>query len=234
MALNDDLQKEVAAIFKNVLETRAGQKVPETDDITLGTQAVTLDATVLYADLAESTALVDKYPPYFASEIYKTYLHCASKIIRAQGGTITAFDGDRVMGVFIGDNKNTTAVRCALNINHAVTQIINPTIQTQYAGGRHASNANYQLKHAVGVDTSKLFVARTGIRGSNDLVWVGRAANYAAKLCSLRNGNYASFITSEVYKNMNDQVKFCEGKNMWNSTVWKDKNVYVYCSSWRW
>ena len=33
----------------------------------------------------------------------------------------------------------------------------------------------------LGIDTSKLFVARTGIRKSNDLVWVGRAANYAAK-----------------------------------------------------
>ena len=53
---------------------------------------VNLDATVLYADMADSTALVDKYTKTFAAEIYKTYLHCAAKIITSEGGTITAYD----------------------------------------------------------------------------------------------------------------------------------------------
>ena len=43
-------------------------------------------------------------------------------------------------------------------------------------------------KQSVGIDTSELFVARTGIRRANDLVWVGRAANHAAKL-SARSGS---------------------------------------------
>ena len=59
----------------------------------------------------------------------------------------------------------------------------------------------YKIKQAVGVDTSKLFVARTGIRGSNDLVWVGRAANYAAKLSALRDGNSLAVITKDVFDN---------------------------------
>lgn len=49
------------------------------------------------------------HKPHFAAEIYKSYLHCASKIIRCENGVITAFDGDRVMGIFIGDLKNTSA-----------------------------------------------------------------------------------------------------------------------------
>jgi hypothetical protein len=48
---------------------------------------------VLYADLADSTKLVDEYQRPFAAEIYKTFLHCAGKIIRAEDGTITAYDG---------------------------------------------------------------------------------------------------------------------------------------------
>jgi class 3 adenylate cyclase len=50
----------------------------------------------------------------FAAEIYKTFLHCAAKIIRSEDGVITAYDGDRIMAVFIGNAKNTSAVRAAL------------------------------------------------------------------------------------------------------------------------
>ena len=229
MSLSDDLQKEVATIFATQWKLREGQSVPEAEDVKLGNDAVKLQATVLYADLAESTNLVDNYKPHFAAEIYKSYLHCASKIIIAEGGKITAFDGDRVMGVFVGNSKNTSAARCALKIKHAVVKIINPAIKAEY------SNSSYTVKHGVGVDTCELFIARTGIRGSNDLVWVGRAANYAAKLCALRDGGYASYITSDVYDNLHESVKYSDDKKaMWEKRVWTEKNINVYRSSWMW
>jgi class 3 adenylate cyclase len=228
VALNEDLGKEVKDIFATSWQERDGQKVPDAENVKLGNDAVKLQATVLYADLAESTNLVDGFKAWFAAEVYKSYLHCASKIIRDEGGVITAFDGDRVMAVFIGDSKNTSAARCALKINHAVVKIINPAIKAQFP------KTQYVVKHSVGVDTSDLFVARTGIRGSNDLVWVGRAANYAAKLCSLRVSNYASYITADVFKNMDDKVKNSSGRSMWEATKWNEKGITVYRSSWMW
>jgi len=42
----------------------------------------------------------------------------------------------------------------------------------------------YQLSQVIGVATGKLFVARTGIIGANDLLWVGNSADYA-KMCAL-------------------------------------------------
>jgi len=229
MALSDDLETEVKAVFKAAWTDRDGQKVPEAEDISLGNNAVKLNATVLYADLAESTTLVDGYKKDFAAEVYKTYLHCASKIIKSEGGVITAFDGDRVMGVFLGDSKNTSAARCALKINHAVLKIINPAIKAQY------SSTDYTVKHAVGIDTSDLYIARTGVRGSNDLVWVGRAANYAAKLCSLRKASKASYITATVYNKLDKAVKTSsDGQSMWESSTWQEKGITVYSSTWMW
>ena len=64
--------------------------------------AVKIEGTVLYADLDSSTNLVDEYKPQFAAEMYKTYLHCAAKIIRSEGGTITSYDWDRIMAVYVG------------------------------------------------------------------------------------------------------------------------------------
>ena len=96
MALSDDLKREVGEIFKDTWSTRKGNVVPESKDIGLGNEAVELDGTVLYADLTDSTDLVKNHKPHFAAEIYKAYLHCAAKIVRAEGGSITAYDGDRI------------------------------------------------------------------------------------------------------------------------------------------
>src|SRR5438132_13484882 len=97
MGLKQELVSEVDAIFNIEFKERDGRNVPEAEDVKLGNDAVKLDGTVLYADLADSTDLVKKYHSWFAAEVYKAYLHCACKIIRQYHGVITAFDGDRVM-----------------------------------------------------------------------------------------------------------------------------------------
>ncbi len=198
MGLKEDLEAAVRKMFKDPWTERDGEVVPEPDDLKLGNDAVHLNATVLYADISGSTTLVDSCKWHFASEAYKTYLACAARIIKDQGGVITAYDGDRVMGVFIGKSKNTSAVKSAFKINGAVWDIIKPVMKAQYP------ETNYSLKHVIGVDTSKLSVSRIGVRNDNDLVWVGRAANYAAKLSAL-NDEFTIYITHSVHDNMHDQ-----------------------------
>ena len=225
-----ELQQAIDAILSTNWQRRAGTFVPEADDLRLGNDAVDLDGVVLYADLADSTSLVQSYKDWFAAEIYKTYLMCASELIKNNGGTITAFDGDRVMGVFVGNDKCPSAARCALQINHMVSQEINPRIKNRY------TNTSFELKQAVGIDTSKLFVARTGVRGANDLVWVGRSANYAAKLCSLRDGSASTFITSDVYNCLSADTLYGGDprQNMWTKFTWEEYGIVAYRSGWRW
>ncbi len=228
MGIKEDLLSTVKQIFKEGWTDRDGIKVPESEDIKLANDAVRIDGTVLYADLAESTNMVDHYEPEFAAEIYKAYLHCAAKIIRYKEGVITAYDGDRVMAVFTGSSKNTAATRCALGINHAVSQIIGPSLKECYP------KSKFTLKHVIGIDTSPLLAARTGIRGANDLVWVGRAANYAAKLTSLPP-SYSTRITKDVYDCINKSVKYSNGESMWEHVTWtKMGDMSIYRSNWYW
>jgi class 3 adenylate cyclase len=147
MGLADDLKSEVAKIFRSKWEIRDGEVVPDTPEVKLGNEGVKLTATVLYADIDGSTSMVDSKTATFAAEVYKTYLLCASRIIRSEEGAITAYDGDRVMAVFIGNAKNTSAVRCGMKIKAAVLEIINPAIKAQY-------KTDFQLKQVVGIDTS--------------------------------------------------------------------------------
>lgn len=228
MGLKGDLEEDVKKIYGSVWTRRNGQKVPEDTDLKSGNDAVDLDATILYTDLDESTKLVDNYKEEFAAENYKTFLQCATKIIRNEGGHIRSFDGDRVMGVFLGGRKNTSAVRCALKINYAVKNIIQPKMNSQY------QNTKYLMKHVTGIDVTKVMVAKAGIRNSNDLVWIGKAANHAAKLSTL-SSKYPTWISDNVYDSMFDEVKFSEGKNIWEQRQWTaQNNRRIYRSTYWW
>ncbi len=228
MGLRQDLEAEVAKILGERWQTRNGSVVPESEDLTLGgNEAVVIDGTVLYADLSGSTRMVDGHKRHFAAEVYKTYLLCAAKLIRAEEGTITAYDGDRVMAVFIGSSKNTAAVRCGFKINWAVKNIINPAIKAQYP------ESSFAVNQVVGIDTTPdIWASRTGVRGANDLVWVGSAANYAAKLTELDTA-YPTWITKAVYDKIADSVKFSNGKAIWEARTWTSmNNMAIYRSGW--
>lgn len=124
--------------------------------------------------------------------------------------------------------KKNSGIRTALRINGAVWNIIKPALKNQYP------NNTYTLKHVVGVDTSKLLVARIGVRNDNDLVWVGRAANYAAKLSSLPD-SFSTYITHTVHDNMNDAVIYggVNKQNMWEERSWTNmNNMKIYASTW--
>jgi class 3 adenylate cyclase len=229
MSLRQHLQETVHDVFFQEWTEREGRQIPEDSSVQLGNDAVKIDATVLYADMADSTHLVDNFRPFFAAEIYKSFLACAAKIIRSEGGEITAYDGDRVMAVFIGELKNTRAARTAMKIHWARREVIAPALVKQYEG------TTFKLNHVVGIDTSSLFVAKTGVRGANDLVWVGRAANHAAKLSSLPH-SHSSYISEDVYKALQPVLKVsADGRDMWEAVRWNgfDDRI-IYRSNWRW
>ena len=170
-----------------------------------------------------------------ASEVCKAYLRGVTKIIRENGGEIRSFDGDRVMGVFFEGVKNTNAVRCGLQINWFFQNAIVAKFKDYYKN----SLSNFSLGQTVGIDRSLVYISRAGIRMNNDLIWVGRAPNIAAKLSGVRNG-YSTLITETVYNTMLDGAKFggSQNQNMWYSLSWDDGGNYgvetIYGSTWWW
>jgi len=228
MGLKDDLNAWTSSVFRSVWTKRDGTKVPD-DDSKLGLKndAIEIEATVLYADLADSTKMVNTETAEFAAEVYKTFLYCAAQVLRANGGVITAYDGDRVMAVFMTNTPNTDAAKAALQIRWATRQIVTPQLRSMYG---HKST--YEVPHVIGIDTSKLFVTKSGVRGANDLVWVGRAANYAAKL-SAQPPTYA-YITKAVYDKLLDSSKLAGDKNMWEPVTWDYNRTTIYRSSYQW
>ena len=231
MGLLSDLQDEVRTIFAEQWKATDGNVVPDPEDLALSNEARRFErATILYADLSGSTSLVDAHTWQMAGEIYKAYLACAARIIRSLDGEIVAYDGDRIMAIFISNTQTSNAAKCGLQINWAVQNIVNPALQKQYPA------KNYVVKQVVAIDTSEIRAARIGIRGGNDLVWIGRAANYAAKLTECRS-DYPTWLTEAAYNQILKSSKFGGNpkQNMWTEFKWTAmNNIKVYGSNWWW
>jgi len=211
MAWVDTLSDAIDNIFNASLTERDGTVVPTTDTVS-NSQAVKLDAAFLYADLAGSAMLSRVCPWETTAKIMRAYLDCTTRLIRAWDGEIRSFDGDRVMGVFIGDRKNTKAANCAREVFYTVDRILAPKATANFKSIR---NNNITLRNGIGIDSGTARAVRAGIRNNNDLIWIGRAPSMAAKLSDVRDYPRSVYISSTVYKKMADDGKLVDGADIW-------------------
>lgn len=214
MALIDTLIEEVENILDIEWDERSGNVIPETRDITLKNGAVKIEATFLYADLAGSSVLAKKCPWQTTSKIIRTYLDTSVRLILHHDGEIRSFDGDRVMGIFKGNSPNTSAANCARKIDWVVEEIINSKAKAKFKSIR---NNDIKMKHCIGIDMSEARAVRSGIRNSNDLIWIGDAPSFAAKLSDLRTHPYSVYISKASFNKLAASAKKNGDENIWEA-----------------
>jgi len=216
MAIIDTLTDEVDNILDISWDERSGNVIPDTADVALKNGAVKIEATFLYADLAGSSILAKKCPWQTTAKIIRSYLDTAVRLIRYHGGEIRSFDGDRVMGIFKGDTPNTSAANCARNIDWVVTYLINPKAKEKFTS---IKNNDIKIRHCVGIDVSEARAVRSGIRNNNDLIWIGKAPSFAAKLSDIREYPYEVYISEDSYDKLASSAKKDGDKDIWSSTT---------------
>jgi class 3 adenylate cyclase len=227
MAVKEDVIAGVDAFFNSTYTTTKGLVIPNVGDIGLSTEGRELDVSMLFVDIRRSTKIVDAFRRKTAAKMYQSFLFGVSKIARGNLGELRSFNGDGVLVVFAGNNKETRAVKAALQLSWFGVHILRPKLQEFFAKNRQLANLEFDF--GIGVDTGTVLVVRGGIRGenNNDLVWVGNAANYAAKLSGLKDENCHSFISPATYSAMDSCVKTSDdGQAMWESCTWNEETVY--------
>jgi adenylate cyclase len=235
--LSDNIESDVNDVIDTTWNKRRSNQIPNTQQVALSGGAVEVAAIYLYSDLAKSSQMARDFDRRVTAKILKSFLATSVRLIRARGGRILSFDGDRVMGAFVGDYKNSNAAKCALNINYAVLKVIRPKFERKYQSVREAG---FRIQHCTGVDTGEVLIVRAGARGSNDLISIGRAPNLAAKLSDIRENPYNTIITSSVYLKLSDESKYAkkdgESVNMWQQRSWGflDDNLTLYRSNYSW
>lgn len=214
MTWEETIGKETEEILSTQWNARDGNVVPEAEDLALADGAVKINATFLYADLAGSSKLARLCPWDTTAKIIKAYLKISTRLIRRHQGEIRSFDGDRVMGIFIGDYKNTNASYCAREIDWSVEKILNEKAKRF----KSIKENDIKITHCVGIDTGEAHAVRSGIRNNNDLIWIGSAPSLAAKLSDIRNYPYSVYITETCYNKLASSAKIDGDANIWEHT----------------
>lgn len=233
MALSTEVKDGVNGVLDPEWEIRSEEAVPATEDIGLTDDAVRLDATYLYADMAGSSPLAQGYEDWAAAKAIRCYLNAAARIVRARGGQIRSFDGDHFMALFVGRTQNSNAATAALNISWAVEEVINPVLAGKW------EDFTWEMQHRVGIDAGPALLVRGGVRKENDIIAVGAAPNVAARLSAL-DGRDPLRISRTVYDKLNNLTKYTEpdnGKEIWAHLGAEDiggTNVTYYGSSYQW
>ena len=239
MGLADDMRASTTALMTKTWKATDATTVPATATVPMADGAVNLTATYLYADLADSTELQMKYGTDIAARVIRMYLNGAARFIRANGGSIKSYDGDRVMGVFVGKLMRNNAVWSAMQLCWLVDDVICPLVKEATGDGRQ----HWQVTHGVGIDCGDAFIVRAGVRNPigetvhNDLVSIGRAPAIAAKMSALRDRGPIA-VTSDVYTGLNEARRYnSDGGDIWRGPTTTTLGPYalnVYATRYRW
>jgi adenylate cyclase len=226
---SDQLAEAADDLMSGDFTSRDGRVVPDSNSVSK-TEAVRLDGCFLYADLAGSSKLAEACPWSTTAKIIRAYLEIATRLIRVWQGEVRSFDGDRVMGVFAGDGKTTSAVNCAREIDWCVQHILNPKAKAKF---KSITDNNISIRHCVGVAVGEARAVRAGIRDNNDLIWIGRAPSFAAKLSDVRAYPYEVYISMQTYNQMSADLRnelISPGVSIWQKVSFQfagaDFNVY--------
>ena len=132
MTLADEINNSISDIMTKTWNVRDANTVPSDSDLSLTGNVVRIQGTVLYADMKESSGLVKDVGQVVAGRVFQAYLRSVARLITNFGGKVTAYDGDRIMGIFVGNTKNTSAAICALYINYVVSYLLKPKLTEHF------------------------------------------------------------------------------------------------------
>lgn len=227
MTLKQDLQNKITSYVNEKFEILDTTIIPdsENNNLTFGNKGLKNEFAFLFVDIRKSSSLHETYGYTKAARIYKSFHDINVRIIESNEGEVRSFDGDRTMGVFSGKTKNSNAVKAAMQIQYSIRKILNPILGTNITCG-------------FGIDSGEILVIKVGKgrnKNNNDLVWLGKADNYASHLANEANNKI--IISSNVYDKLNNTSKFYQNADMWYSKKVNLKNgkiINCYESNYDW
>lgn len=241
--MKKEIIDKIKTIIKEKYETEEVSYVPSISNskLTFGNTGLIFESTVLYIDLRNSTTILNNHNKSTVAKLLKSYYYAIVKIARSLDGEPRSFNGDSLLVFFQGTSKFTlsNAVKAAMKMKYVLS--IDEEIQTQFS-------KYSKLDYGIGIDDGKILCAKVGLGGDSDnkdLVWIGNAVNASTVLSDKGKSPNQIYISSYVYNNLTDEVKYHTQKdawgneqkiNMWSYTTYEynGETKYCYYTSYHW
>jgi class 3 adenylate cyclase len=214
VARSDDLKKLVGDYMSGAYTTSTPRDLPAVAEVKSGKYAATFDATALFLDVRQSSDMTNAFRLQTAAKMLKSYFYGAVKIIHHHGGQVVSFNGDGMLALFTGKTRTGPAVRSAMEIKWFLENILQAKFTAYFNANAKAAGLTFDF--GAGIDDSSIFAVKVGIRGTNDITWVGRGPNTAAKLANLASAPKRILITEEAYGRLGEYKVSSDGTPMWS------------------
>lgn len=215
-ATRAELEGIVSGHLAGSYDTFTPRGIPEPKDIALGSKAARLEATALFIDVRQSSDITNALRRQTAAKMLKSYFDGAVRIIRGWSGEVVSFNGDGMLALFVGRSRTTNAVKAAMQVDWFVENMLRPRFNRYFDANRAARGKRLGFAIGCGIDDSDIYAVRIGIRGTNDIAWVGRSTNTAAKLSNLLRGSANIAVTRAAYGRLNAAQKNTSSRRMWS------------------
>ena len=241
MGLKKDIEDKVKAILDENFDVEDVTYVPDISNskLTFGNKGLQFEATVLFIDMRGSTKVLNSHNKTTVAKIHMSYFHTIIKIAKSHGGEVRSFNGDSMLVFFQGTTKISLskAVKAAMQMRYMLSHSVNDLLK-KYS----------EIDFGIGIDDGKILCTKIGVKGDSnnqDLIWIGNPVNKSTVLGDQANLPSAISISSYVYSNLTDEVKYHTKKDQWGNEskvdMWKlgyftynDESKSYYQTSYWW
>ena len=225
MGLKDDIARRIDTYIQGEYDIRDTRTIPTAQDLGFRRHGRIIETPILYADLRDSSEVTERHCKHNTARIFKSFLYAMARIARSRGGEIRSYDGDRIMVVFPPDRSNQNdacnlAVRTGMEMGWFFDEILVPKL-------REYDNS---LAFGVGIAFSPMLAARVGLTknpDNNDIVFIGRSANLAAKLSDEGGRPNYLWIDQETYRRLDDEWKYDSpsSSGRMRRSIWEPRRI---------
>jgi class 3 adenylate cyclase len=127
--------------------------------------------TVFFSDIRGFTALAEGLAPEAAVALLNQCLRAQAEIVARFGGDVDKFIGDAVFAHFGGQDMAVNAIRCGVEIHHAMARLT-------------ASHPDTPIALGIAIATGEVILGSIGSADRLDYTALGSTVNLCARLCS--------------------------------------------------
>jgi len=171
--------------------------------------AIFHDLTVLFADIASFTRLVQRVDLEILAEFLKEFFLLFTDTIYQSGGAIDKFMGDGALAVFGAPVEVDDPENRALSSGLSLLQQFQP-LREKY---RRRKAEFGLISLGIGVSSSEMFIGNLGSYSRFDFTVIGVGVNAAQRLASLSGGE-AVLFTDEVLKGLTGNVEISKTEEL--------------------
>ena len=132
------------------------------------------EVTVFFSDIRGFTDLAERLPPEEAVALLNRCLSTQADLVKKFHGDVDKFVGDAVFALFAGDDMTLNAIRCAVEIHHAMEQV-------------EVGAVGAPLTLGIGIVSGEVVLGSVGSAERLDYTALGSNVNLCSRLCSEAN-----------------------------------------------